>query len=80
MRISNTGATANHDTERNGNSLNTNSPNNNYVLATIFSLSYPYGTPTVLSSYSYSTTDDGAPNGGTFITISHILGTKAKDA
>ncbi|KZV75307.1 glycoside hydrolase family 13 protein [Peniophora sp. CONT] len=56
---------ANHDTERNGNSLNHNSPNNAYVLATIFSLAYPYGTPSVLSSYTYSTTDDGAPNGGT---------------
>lgn len=24
---------------------------------------HPYGNPTVLSSYTYSTTDDGAPNG-----------------
>ncbi|KAJ6607181.1 glycoside hydrolase [Mycena sp. CBHHK59/15] len=55
---------ANHDTERNGNSLNINSPSNTYITATIFSLAHPYGTPTILSSYSYSTTDDGAPNGG----------------
>ncbi|EPQ53992.1 alpha-amylase [Gloeophyllum trabeum ATCC 11539] len=55
---------ANHDTERNGNSLNYNSGNNAYVLATIFSLAHPYGTPTVLSSYSFSTTDDGSPNSG----------------
>ncbi|KAK0244972.1 glycoside hydrolase [Armillaria nabsnona] len=55
---------ANHDTERNGNSLNVNSANNAYVIATIFSLAYPYGTPTILSSYQYSTTDDGAPNNG----------------
>lgn len=56
---------ANHDTERGGSSLNINSPSNTYILATIFSLAHPYGTPTVLSSYSYSTTDDGGPNGGT---------------
>ncbi|KAF8590666.1 carbohydrate-binding module family 20 protein [Ramaria rubella] len=56
---------ANHDTERNGNSLNSNSPSNTYVLATIFSLAHSYGTPTVLSSYTFATTDDGAPNGGT---------------
>ncbi|KAG6884413.1 hypothetical protein C0993_011372 [Termitomyces sp. T159_Od127] len=55
---------SNHDTERNGASLNINSPSNTYITATIFSLAHPYGTPTVLSSYTYSTTDDGAPNGG----------------
>nr|BAV60949.1 alpha-amylase [Pholiota microspora] len=55
---------ANHDTERNGASLNFNSPSNTYILATVFSLAHPYGTPTVLSSYSYSTIDDGAPNSG----------------
>ncbi|KAJ7160393.1 glycoside hydrolase [Mycena filopes] len=55
---------ANHDTERNGNSLNINSPSNTYITATIFSLAHPYGTPTILSSYSYGTVDDGAPNGG----------------
>ncbi|KAF9526236.1 glycoside hydrolase [Crepidotus variabilis] len=55
---------ANHDTERNGASLNINSPSNTYILGTIFSLGHPYGTPTVLSSYSFSGTDDGSPNGG----------------
>ncbi|KAJ7839161.1 glycoside hydrolase [Mycena olivaceomarginata] len=54
----------NHDTERNGNSLNINSPSNTYITATIFSLAHSYGTPSILSSYSYSTVDDGAPNGG----------------
>ncbi|KAF5365431.1 hypothetical protein D9758_010853 [Tetrapyrgos nigripes] len=54
----------NHDTERNGNSLSNSSPSNTYVTATIFSLAHPYGTPTILSSYTFSTTDDGAPNGG----------------
>lgn len=55
---------ANHDTERNGGSLNINSPSNTYITATIFSLAHPYGTPTILSGYSYGSTDDGAPNGG----------------
>lgn len=31
----------------------------------IFSLAHPYGKPTILSSYTYSTTADGAPNNGT---------------
>ncbi|KAI8986851.1 glycoside hydrolase [Trametes punicea] len=56
----------NHDTERNGNSLNINSPSNTYVTAMIFSLAHPYGTPTILSSYGgFTDTDAGAPNGGT---------------
>ncbi|KAI0795076.1 glycoside hydrolase [Abortiporus biennis] len=56
----------NHDTERNGNSLNDNSPSNTYTTALIFSLAHPYGTPTILSSYSgFTNTDAGAPNGGT---------------
>ncbi|KII86244.1 glycoside hydrolase family 13 protein [Plicaturopsis crispa FD-325 SS-3] len=54
----------NHDTERNGDSLNINSASNTYVTATIFSLAHPYGTPTILSSYSFSDQDAGAPNGG----------------
>jgi len=54
----------NHDTERHGGSLNINSPSNTYVLATIFSLAHPYGTPTILSSYTFSNIDDGAPNNG----------------
>ncbi|KAI0812488.1 glycoside hydrolase superfamily [Irpex lacteus] len=57
----------NHDTERNGNALNNYSPSNTYVLALIFSLAHPYGTVSVLSSYSgfNSNSDAGAPNGGT---------------
>ncbi|KAG8789488.1 hypothetical protein FRC20_003833 [Serendipita sp. 405] len=55
---------ANHDTERNGNSLNYSSASNTYTLAMVFSLAYPYGTPTILSSYSFSSKDSGAPNSG----------------
>ena len=47
-----------------GGALSYKSPNNQYTLAHVFSLAYPYGTPTVLSSYAFSSTDAGAPNGG----------------
>jgi hypothetical protein len=53
---------ANHDTERGGNSLNYQAPSNEYTNAMIFSLAHPYGTPTILSSYQYSSYDAGAPN------------------
>lgn len=57
---------ATHDSERGhtGGSLTYKSPNNSYTLANIFMLAYPYGTPTVLSSYEFSSVDAGAPNGG----------------
>jgi glycosidase len=55
---------ANHDTERNGDSLNYLSPSNTYTLAHVFSLAWPYGTPTVLSSYTFSNKDNGSPNNG----------------
>jgi len=54
-----------HDTERHGTSLRYDSPSNTYTTAHVFSLAYPYGTPTVLSSYSFANNDEGAPNGGT---------------
>ncbi|KZW01365.1 glycoside hydrolase family 13 protein [Exidia glandulosa HHB12029] len=56
---------ANHDTERNDASLNYLSPSNTYTLAHVFMLAYPYGTPSVLSSYEYAGYDDGAPNSAT---------------
>jgi hypothetical protein len=55
---------ADHDTERSGGSLSYKSPNNQYTLAHIFSLSFPYGRPTILSGYIFDNTDQGAPNGG----------------
>ncbi|KAF9227881.1 glycoside hydrolase family 13 protein [Gyrodon lividus] len=55
---------ADHDTERGGSSLNYQSPSKTYTLAHIFSLAHAYGTPTVLSSYEFSTYDQGAPNEG----------------
>ncbi|KIO30302.1 glycoside hydrolase family 13 protein [Tulasnella calospora MUT 4182] len=55
---------ANHDTERSGNSIAYKWDRNTYTLATIFSLAYPYGTPTILSGYYFTNNDDGAPNDG----------------
>ncbi|KAG8691135.1 hypothetical protein FRC11_006555, partial [Ceratobasidium sp. 423] len=55
---------ANHDTERNDQSLSYQS-GSIYTLAHIFMLAYPYGTPSVLSSYSFSNYDTGAPVNGT---------------
>lgn len=56
---------ADHDTERNGASLNYKSPSNTYITAHVFSLAHPYGTPTVLSSYSFSSIHEGPPSRGT---------------
>ncbi|KAI0031022.1 glycoside hydrolase family 13 protein [Vararia minispora EC-137] len=59
---------SNQDTERSGGSLNYKASNNAYTLAEVFSLlvfsAHPYGTHTVLSSYSFSSNDAGGPNGG----------------
>ncbi|KDN35973.1 hypothetical protein RSAG8_11184, partial [Rhizoctonia solani AG-8 WAC10335] len=55
---------ANHDTERNEQSLSYRS-GSIYTLAHIFMLAYPYGTPTILSSYTFSDYDIGAPINGT---------------
>ncbi|KAJ6620342.1 glycoside hydrolase superfamily [Mycena sp. CBHHK59/15] len=52
---------ANQDTERGGNSLNSQSANNAYLLSAIFMLGFNYGTPTVYSGYDFSSYDMGAP-------------------
>ncbi|MFI9152380.1 carbohydrate-binding module family 20 domain-containing protein [Streptomyces sp. NPDC053367] len=53
---------ANHDTERNGSSLNYRD-GSRYTLAHVFMLAHPYGTPSVHSGYEFGSRDDGAPNG-----------------
>ncbi|KAF7966864.1 hypothetical protein HWV62_36699 [Athelia sp. TMB] len=53
---------ATHDTERDGTSLIYSSPHNTYITASVFSLAHSYGTPTILSSYSFTDTNAGAPN------------------
>lgn len=54
----------NHDTERNGETLNYKS-GANYTLANVFMLAWPYGSPDVHSGYEWSDKDAGPPNGGT---------------
>ncbi|KAF7439682.1 hypothetical protein PC9H_000018 [Pleurotus ostreatus] len=56
----------NHDKERLDESLNAHSPSNTYTLGHVFSLAYPYGHISVLSSYEsgIDNHDVGPPNGG----------------
>ncbi|MFE0786731.1 alpha-amylase [Streptomyces mutabilis] len=53
----------NHDTERNGSTLNYKD-NADYTLANVFMLAWPYGAPDVNSGYEWSNHDAGPPNGG----------------
>lgn len=53
----------NHDTERNGETLN-QTYGATYTLANVFMLGRPYGTPSVHSGYSFTGTDQGAPLNG----------------
>ncbi|MEU1469846.1 carbohydrate-binding module family 20 domain-containing protein [Streptomyces sp. NPDC005761] len=54
----------NHDTERNGETLNYKS-GAGYTLANVFMLAWPYGSPDVHSGYEWSDKDAGPPSGGT---------------
>ncbi|MFJ6460793.1 carbohydrate-binding module family 20 domain-containing protein [Streptomyces sp. NPDC091387] len=54
----------NHDTERNGETLNYKD-GANYTLASVFMLAWPYGSPDVHSGYEWSDKDAGPPGGGT---------------
>ncbi|MDO0932590.1 alpha-amylase family protein [Streptomyces sp. DG2A-72] len=54
----------NHDTERNGSTLNYKD-GADYTLANVFMLAWPYGAPDINSGYEFSDTDAGPPNGGT---------------
>ncbi|MFE5209272.1 carbohydrate-binding module family 20 domain-containing protein [Streptomyces sp. NPDC056600] len=53
----------NHDTERNGETLNYKA-GATYTLANVFMLAWPYGSPDVHSGYEFSDNDAGPPNGG----------------
>ena len=50
----------NHDTERNGETLN-QTYGATYTLANVFMLAWPYGSPSVHSGYSFTSNDAGAP-------------------
>ncbi|AJE80871.1 maltogenic alpha-amylase [Streptomyces albus] len=53
----------NHDTERNGETLNYKD-GAAYTLAGVFMLAWPYSSPDVHSGYEWSEKDAGPPNGG----------------
>jgi alpha-amylase len=50
----------NHDTERNGSTLNYKDPNN--TIANEFMLAWPHGTPQVYASFAWTTSDDSPPS------------------
>ncbi|WP_162850820.1 alpha-amylase [Amnibacterium kyonggiense] len=58
----------NHDTERNGSTLNYKAPNN--LIATQFMLAYPYGTPQVYAGFTFGSDTNQSPpsNADGFIT------------
>jgi alpha-amylase len=52
----------NHDTQRSGGDVLTYRDNGGYALANAFMLGWPYGSPTVMSSYDFSNPDQGPPS------------------
>ncbi|MEV6495484.1 carbohydrate-binding module family 20 domain-containing protein, partial [Actinoplanes sp. NPDC051633] len=64
MRLPSADAVAfidNHDTQRNGRNVLTYKDGANYRLAQAFLLAHPYGVPQVMSSYAFSSADQGPP-------------------
>jgi alpha-amylase len=58
----------NHDTQRNGRARLTYKDGQTHALAQAFSLAYPYGTPQLMSSFTFSNNDAGPPSNGSGIT------------
>lgn len=54
----------NHDTQRNGRARLTYKDGNNHDLAQAFMLAWPWGTPQLMSSFSFSNNDQGPPSNG----------------
>jgi alpha-amylase len=54
----------NHDTQRNGRARLTYRDGGSYALAEAFMLAWPYGTPQVMSSFTFSNPDAGPPATG----------------
>jgi alpha-amylase len=52
----------NHDTQRAGDGVLTYKDNGTYALASAFMLAWPYGSPTVMSSYEFDNPDQGPPS------------------
>ncbi|NEB05809.1 carbohydrate-binding module family 20 domain-containing protein [Streptomyces sp. SID13726] len=57
----------NHDTERNGLHMSYKD-GDTYRLANVFELAYKWATPTIYSGFEWSSTDQGPPNSGGFVT------------
>lgn len=53
----------NHDTQRNGSTLSYRD-GARYTLANVFMLAWPYGSPSVMSGFEFSSNDQGAPQDG----------------
>ena len=51
----------NHDTQRNGRAKLTYKDGTSYALSEAFMLAFPYGTPSVMSSFTFSNADAGPP-------------------
>ncbi|PYV33258.1 MAG: ATPase, partial [Acidobacteria bacterium] len=57
--------TDNHDTQRSGAvNILTYKDGQTYTLANVFELAWPYGTPVIMSSFSFSNNDAGPPGDG----------------
>ncbi len=54
----------NHDTQRNGRARLTYKDGTSYALAEAFLLAFPYGVPKVMSSFTFSSPDQGPPAAG----------------
>jgi alpha-amylase len=64
MRLSSGDAVAfidNHDTQRNGRNVLTYKNGSTYTLAEAFMIAFPYGVPQVMSSFTFSGSDQGPP-------------------
>ena len=64
MRLSSGDAVAfidNHDTQRNGRNVLTYKNGSSYDLAEAFMIAFPYGVPSVMSSFTFSSADAGPP-------------------
>jgi alpha-amylase len=61
--------TDNHDTQRDDPGVLTYRDNGIYALANAFMLAWPYGTPTVMSSYEFTSRNQGPPSDATGRTI-----------
>jgi alpha-amylase len=64
----------NHDTQRNGRARLTYKSGNDYALAEAFMLAWPYGVPQVMSSFDFTSADQGPPAAGNGTTIAVSCG------